>query len=77
MTDDYLAAFVNQGVYLASNIPVLGDVLRAVDTMRYYDDYMSNSGLSWSDVRYPTRLNSSGFSGLTNFVSRNIERLYR
>ena len=77
MTDDYLAGLINKSVYFASNIPVFGNVFRAVDTMRYYDDYMANTGVSWSDVRYPTRLNSSGFSGLTNFVSKNIERLYR
>ena len=77
MTDDYLAGLVNRSVYLGSNIPVIGDVFRAVDTMRYYDDYFANTGLSWSDVRYPTRLSSSGFSGLTNFVSKNIERLYK
>lgn len=74
---DWFDEFVNKSVYLASNIPVIGDVLKAVDTMRYYDDYMGNRGLTWADVEYPTRLDSAGFRGLTNFVSSNIEKLYR
>lgn len=74
---DWFDEFVNKSIYLASNIPVVGDVLKAVDTVRYYDDYMDNRGLTWADVEYPTRLGSSGFSGLTNFVSSNIERLYK
>lgn len=76
MSDDYLSGFINQAVYIGSNIPVVGDVLKAVDTLRYYDDYFTNRGLTWADVEYPTRLNSAGFSGLTNYVSSNIERLY-
>lgn len=52
------------------------------DVMNYWGDYFKNTGLSWSDVRYPTKMYGFGSQGYharsgANFVSRNITRLYR
>lgn len=60
-------------------VPVLGDFERAYDNYRYYDDYLRNRGMSWNDVKYPTRLNAGlgNAYGTLNFVSKNIMRLYR
>lgn len=74
---EYLEGYINQAVYLASAFPLVGDAFKAIDTMRYYDDYFANRGLSWADVEYPTRLSTSGFSGLTSYVSDNIKELYK
>lgn len=67
--------------YYGQHIPVIGDFIRAYDTQRYLDDYMRNTGLTWADVRYPTRLFSAGYGGAiggsVNFVSSNIKRLYK
>lgn len=61
-----------------ADVPFVGSVVRAFDQSNYYSDYMRNRGLSWSDVQYPSLMRGSGGvgSGL-NFVSSNIERLYR
>lgn len=78
MPDDYMQGLVNEGVYWASSVPVIGSVFRAIDNHRYITDYMRNTGLSWSDVRYPTRLIGAGSaSGAVSFVSSNIKNLYR
>lgn len=62
----------------ASSIPVVGDFIRYQDNMRYMDDYLSNRGLSYRDVRYPSRTVAGLFGkGTLNFVSSNIKRLYR
>lgn len=69
-------------LYHASGLPYVGDVIRADDNNRYITDYMRHTGLTWSDVVYPTRLPGAGtlgrFAGGTlNFVSKNLEDLYR
>jgi len=62
----------------ASSIPVFGDFIKYQDNMRYMDDYLSNRGLSYRDIRYPTRTVAGQFGkGTLNFVSSNIKRLYR
>lgn len=59
-------------------LPVIGAYFTARDKVRYMEDYMRNRGLSWDDIKYPTMtVGYSGVSGLTNFVSNNIARLYR
>jgi hypothetical protein len=59
----------------------LGMYHRARDNVNYMNDYMENTGLSWSDIRYPTRTPGysgySGYGGIVSYVSKNIERLYR
>ncbi len=66
-----------------SGMPVIGSAIRGFDNMRYMDDYLSNRGLDWSDVRYPSR-SPGGYSDLGNatssavsFVSGNIKHLYK
>lgn len=67
---------------VVGSLPVVGNIYRAWDSIAYMDDYMKNTGLSYSDILYPTRTAASGAigsasSGIVNFVSSNVERLYR
>jgi hypothetical protein len=64
-----------------AGLPVVGSIYRAWDAVSYLDDYIGNRGLSYGDIRYPTMTGafgavSSASSGLMNFVSSNIEKLY-
>lgn len=70
-------ALRNQARYFASGLPGIGPIIQAQDNWRYINDYMENRGLSWSDVRYASRLGNSGVGGIMSFVSSNIERLYK
>lgn len=71
------AALRNQARYFASGLPGIGPIVKAQDNWNYINDYMSNRGLSWDDVKYASRLGNSGSGGILSFVSSNIERLYR
>lgn len=67
--------------YSLSSIPVLGDVIRDRDDYNYVSDYLRNNGLTWADIRYPSRVTGAGTFGRLmssgyNFVSKNVERLY-
>lgn len=65
---------------LLAGFPVVGGIIRARDNWNYMNDYMTNMGLSWSDIRYPTRTVAGvdgSVGGFLNFVSHNVERLYR
>lgn len=70
--------------YNMSGFPIMGDILRWDDNRRFWSDYMSNYGLSWDDVRYPTHLPGAGSLGRAGasavmsggFVSSNLARLY-
>lgn len=74
MDDEYY----NRLRYFLTGVPFIGDVLRTQDDYNYVNDYMKNRGLSWSDVRYPSHLSgASGFGHTLNYVSSNIERLYK
>lgn len=77
--DDFNAEYGTRVRMLIGGVPVLGDFERSYDNYRYYDDYLRNRGMSWSDVKYPTRLNAglSSAYGTLNFVSKNVMRLYR
>lgn len=73
---DYLLSSIVAG------LPVVGSIYRAWDNMTYLDDYMVNTGLDYGDILYPTRVTgsssvSSAGSSVLNFVSSNIEKLYR
>lgn len=60
-----------------ASLPVFGDFMRYRDNMSYMDDYLRNRGLSYSDIRYPTRTVGFGsYGGGLNYVSKNVERLY-
>lgn len=68
----------NWAGYIGSGLPVIGDFIRSRDNWNYINDYMSNRGLSWSDVRYPSRVVGASTSGYgLSFVSSNIEKLYK
>lgn len=59
-------------------LPIIGPFFQAFDKINYMDDYMENRGLDWSSVKYPSMtVGYQGVSGLTNFVSSNIMRLYK
>ena len=76
---DELRAYGNKVAYVLAGVPIVGDVIRAVNGYRQIEDYLENTGLSWSDIEYP----GTGIAGMSsvgsvmNFVSSNIERLYR
>lgn len=74
--------FGGKGWYYYRNVmgslPVIGSVYTSMDRLAYMEDYMANRGLDWSNIQYPTMtMGYQGVSGLTNFVSSNIERLYK
>lgn len=64
--------------WLMSDAPLVGPLIRLSDNINYWTDYFKNTGLSWSDVLYPSRMAGSGASGYAtlNFVSDNIKKLY-
>lgn len=62
-----------------AGMPVVGNIMQSRDNWRYMQDYMENRGLSWSSIKYPTRT-VAGVDrtfGSLNYVSSNIERLYK
>ena len=74
---DAVDAFFNRANFFMSGMPIVGGLFTAAGNYRYYSDYMSNRNISWSHVKYPTRLSSGNFGSAVNFVSRNIDKLYR
>lgn len=68
----------NWAGYIGSSLPFIGDIVRSRDNWNFINDYMSNRGLSWSDVKYPSRVVGASTSGYgLNFVSSNVEKLYK
>lgn len=60
-----------------AGLPIIGDIYRSYDNMRYMEDYINNRGLSWDDIKYPTRTQGmQGFGSALNYLSKNIYRLY-
>ena len=63
-----------------SGMPIVGGFFKAYDDLQYMDDYMRNRGLSYGDIRYPSRTPGaslgSAVGGGLSFVSKNIEKLY-
>lgn len=63
---------------MLSALPFFGSFYQARDKVSYMDDYLDNRGLSYGDIKYPSMTAGyQGVSGLANYVSSNIERLYR
>lgn len=66
-----------------SGIPFIGDLLQADQQHEKVEDYLQNSGMDWSNVRYPVLLDAGQYNlyssarSTTNFVSKNIDRLYK
>lgn len=50
----------NRIKYHASGVPILGDFIRASDSQYALEDYMRFTGLSWADVKYPSRVMGAG-----------------
>lgn len=60
-----------------AGIPIIGDIYRSYDNMRYMEDYLNNRGISWDDIKYPTRTQGmQGLGSTVNYLSKNIYRLY-
>lgn len=60
-----------------AGLPIIGDIYRSYDNMRYMEDYIRNRGLSWDDIKYPTRTQGmQGIGSTLNYLSKNIYRLY-
>ena len=60
-----------------AGIPIIGDIYRSYDNMRYMEDYLNNRGISWDDIKYPTRTQGmQGVGATLNYLSKNIYRLY-
>lgn len=69
-------ALRNQFMYFLSGIPIVGDIAKSYDNWSYLNDYMENRGITWDQIKYPTRIGSS-YSAVPAFVSSNIAKLYR
>lgn len=71
-----------QLMFAISGLPVVGDIAVMADSFRSFNDYMSNTGLTWADIVYPALTGrkfgtSHSAYGALNFVSSNIGKLYR
>lgn len=75
--NDAVDSFFNKANYFMASAPIIGGMFQAAGNYEYYNDYLGNRGLSWSDARYPTRLSSGNWGSGVAFVSKNIGRLYR
>ena len=70
---------LNQLRYGLSNLPYIGDVLRAYDNVQKTKDYLYNRGISWDDVKYPSLLNGGVTSSMATMPSEMlsaVEKLY-
>lgn len=68
----------NEIAFHMANWPYVGDVIRMADNIRSGYEYLDRYGMSWSDVKYPSRLPGAGSlsSGVLS-VSRSVNDLYR
>lgn len=64
-----------------SSVPFVGDVYKAMDQQKYWNDYLRNHKMTWKDVKYPALLGGMTAVGaglsIGSGVSRNILRIYR
>lgn len=59
-------------------LPVIGSIYQTKDNLAYMDDYLENRGMDYDDILYPSRTSGAqGVGGSMNYVSKNIEKLYR
>ncbi len=70
----------NQMRLFLSGAPIVGGMVRSEDNWNYANDYLRNTGLGWSDVKYPTHVTGmpalGSLAGGLSFVSENINKLY-
>lgn len=67
---------------LLYSLPLVRNYMDYLLDLRSDKEYLDRYGLSYSDVHDPRKLRSTGsrsefFGGALNFVSRNVEKLYR
>lgn len=60
-----------------AGLPIIGSYYSSRDNTQYLSDYMRNTGLDWSDLKYPSRTVGWGNSGQINFLSSNVKKLYK
>lgn len=72
--------------YQYSQLPIVGDWMRASDQQKYWNDYLSARGWTWDNVKYPALLGGTSVGGAISntasssasmMISRNLIRLYR
>lgn len=69
---------VKKWEYLFSHLPGYGEWVRARDNYNWMVDYLKNNNMKWEDMLYPSKASGSGSGAdLLNFMSRNVERLYK
>ena len=72
LTDNDLARIRYHG----ASIPFVGDALKLYDSDRRMSDYLSNRGLEWSDMLYPSLVSGSGAGyGITNKVEKSLSAI--
>lgn len=81
-SDIFGSEYWKQAMFFVSGLPVVGDIAVMADSFRSFQDYMKNTGLTWGDIMYPALTGrkfgvSHSAYGALNFVSSNIDRLYR
>lgn len=64
--------------YIGHKIPFVSDVLEARDSWNFMNDYLSNRGMNWSQVKYGGHNPTAGVGTSTAFwyLSQNIHDLY-
>lgn len=73
MTDDQKKMFE----LFFGSIPGYKQLLEFRDTYKFWSDYLRNTGQTWADLEYPSRMSGFGAgSDLLNFTSSNLERFY-
>lgn len=73
---DSRTRYIMEAVIGGAIAPV-GAYYEARDSMKWMDDYVSNRGLSYSDIKYPALTRGYRAIGAgVSFVSSNIKRLY-
>lgn len=76
-TDPLSPGMKNQMKLVLSGAPVIGGIIQSVDNWNYINDYLNNRGIDWADVKYPGRIGGMHYGGALNFVSKNIDKLYK
>lgn len=71
--------FDKQFRYATADIPILGDINKAIDSLNYANDYLANRGISWDDVKYPTMMKGAGngFYSAFRASDKSVEDLYK
>lgn len=74
----------NRWKYELAGVPVLGDYIRASDNTRFMNDYLKARGMTWADVKYPSRAPGAGssahaISSTANYFGMTwaLKRMYR